>query len=64
MFTFDEDAEGFYVPFFMETQVTSAHEDGAIKLTMTTDEPVEWVELSFPYGDNHWAFRIMWEGAS
>lgn len=37
MFTFDEDAEGFYVPFFMETQVTSAHEDGAIKLTMTTD---------------------------
>lgn len=35
-----------------------------LKLTMTTDEPVEWVELSFPYGDNHWAFRIMWEGAS
>lgn len=35
-----------------------------LNLTMTTDEPVEWVELSFPYGDNHWAFRIMWEGAS
>ena len=35
-----------------------------LKLTMTTDEPVEWAELSFPYGDNHWAFRIMWEGAS
>lgn len=35
-----------------------------LKLTMTTDEPVEWVELSFPYGDNDWAFRIMWEGAS
>ena len=35
-----------------------------LKLTMTTDEPVEWVELSFPYGDSNWTFRITWEGAS
>lgn len=35
-----------------------------LNLTMTTDEPVEWAELSFPYGDNDWTFRITWEGAS
>lgn len=35
-----------------------------LKLTMTTDDPVEWAELSFPYGDNDWTFRITWEGAS
>lgn len=35
-----------------------------LNLTMTTDEPVEWVELSFPYGDSNWTFRITWEGAS
>lgn len=35
-----------------------------LKLTMTIDEPVEWVELSFPYGDSNWTFRITWEGAS
>ena len=33
-------------------------------LTMTACEPVEWTELSFPYGDNNWAFRITWEGPS
>ena len=35
-----------------------------LNLTMTTDESVEWVELSFPYGDNDWMFRITWEGSS
>lgn len=35
-----------------------------LNLTMTTDEPVEWAELSFPHGDNDWTFRISWEGAS
>lgn len=35
-----------------------------LNLTMTTDEPVEWTELSFPHGDNDWTFRITWEGAS
>ena len=35
-----------------------------LNLTMTAYEPVEWAELSFPYGDNDWRFRITWEGSS
>ena len=35
-----------------------------LNLTMTAYEPVEWAELSFPYGDNDWRFRITSEGSS
>ena len=35
-----------------------------LRLTMTAYESVEWAELSFPYGDNDWAFRITWEESS
>lgn len=30
-------------------------------MTMTTSQKAEWTDLSFPYGDNNWSFRIMWE---